>query len=59
MLCDRMPLRLELKLYRTVVRSAMISGVETWATTKKEKKRLDVNEKRINIEMDVWCDMER
>ena len=34
-LCDkRMPLKLKGKVYRTVVRPAILYGAETWATTK-------------------------
>ena len=34
-LCDkRMPVKLKGKVYRTVVRPAMLYGAETWATTK-------------------------
>ena len=47
-LCDKkMPMKLKSKVHRTIVRPAMIYGSETWSTTKKEEKRLDVNEMRM------------
>ena len=32
------------KLYRTVVSPALVSGAETWATTKSQEQRLEVND---------------
>ena len=47
-LCDkRMPVKLKGKVYRTVVRPAMLYGAETWATTKRQESRIEVNEMRI------------
>ena len=44
-LCDkRMPVKLKGKVYRTVVRPAMLYGAETWATTKRQESRIEVNE---------------
>ena len=43
-------------MFETVVRPAMISGAETWATT---KKRLYVNEMRMLRWMDVWDDRDK
>ena len=48
MLCDkRMPVKLKGKVYRTVVRPAMLYGAETWATTKRQESRIEVNEMRM------------
>ena len=45
-LCDkRMPVKL--KVYRTVVRPAMLYGAETWATTRRQESRIEVNEMRM------------
>ena len=47
-LCDkRMPVKLRGKVYRTVVRPAMLYGAETWATTKRQESRIEVNEMRM------------
>ena len=47
-LCDkRMPVKLKGKVYRTVVRPAMLYGAETWATTKRQESRFEVNEMRM------------
>ena len=44
-LCDKkMPVKLKRKVYRTVVRPAMLYGAETWATTKRQESRIEVNE---------------
>ena len=44
-LCDkRMPVKLKGKVYRTVVRPAMLYGAETWATAKRQGSRIEVNE---------------
>ena len=45
-LCDRrMPAKLEGKVYRTVIRPAMLYGAEMWATTMKtQEKWIEVNE---------------
>ena len=46
--CDkRMPVKLKGKVYRTVVRPAMLYGAETWATTKRQESRIEVNEMRM------------
>ena len=47
-LCDkRMPVKLRGKVYRTVVRPAMLYGAETWARTKRQESRIGVNEMRM------------
>ena len=47
-LCDRrIPVKLKGKVYRTVVRPAMLYGAETWATTKRQESRIEVNEMRM------------
>ena len=47
-LCDkRMPVKLKGKVYRTVVRPAILYGAETWATTKRQESRIEVNEMRM------------
>ena len=47
-LCDEMmPVKLNGKVYRTVVRAAMLFGAETWATTKRQESRIEVNEIRM------------
>ena len=47
-LCDkRMPVKLKGKVYRTVVRHAMLYGAETWAPTKRQESRIEVNEMRM------------
>ena len=42
-----MPLKLERKLYKTVVRPAMMYDAETWDRRKKDKKRFDVSDMRM------------
>ena len=47
-LCDRrMPVKLKGKVYKTVVRPALLYGAETWATTRGQEARLEVNEMRM------------
>ena len=47
-LCDRkMPVKLKGKVYKTVVRPALLNGAETWATTRGQEARLEVNEMRM------------
>ena len=47
-LCDRrISLRVKGKVYKTVVRPAMMYGAETWAVTKAQEKKLDVAEMRM------------
>ena len=47
-LCDRrMPVKLKGKIYKTVVRPALLYGTETWATTRGQEARLEVNEMRM------------
>ena len=47
-LCDRrMPVKLKGKVYKTVVRPALLYGTETWATTRGQEARLEVNEMRM------------
>ena len=43
-------LRVKGKVYKTVVRPAMMYGAETWAVKKAQEKKLDVAEMR----MDEW-----
>ena len=47
-MCDiRMPVKLKVKVYKTVIRPAMLYGAETWATTKRQEKRIEVTEMRM------------
>ena len=47
-LCDRrMPVKLKEKVYKNVVRLALLYGAETWATTRGQEARLEVNEMRM------------
>ena len=47
-LCDiRMQVKLKGKVYKTVIRSAMLYGAETWATTKRQENRIEVTEMRM------------
>ena len=47
-LCDRrISLRVKGKVYKTVVRLAMMYGAETWAVKKAHEKKLDVAEMRM------------
>ena len=47
-LCDRrMSVKLKGKVYKTVIRPAMLYGAETWATTKRQEKRIEVTEMRM------------
>ena len=49
-LCDRrMPVELKGKVYKTVIRPALLYGAETWATTRGQEARLEVNEMRAHI----------
>ena len=43
----RMPVKLKGKVYKTVVRPALLYGAETWATTRGQEARLEVNEMRM------------
>ena len=44
-LCDRIiSLRVKGKVYKTVVRPAMMYGADTWAVKKAQEKKLDVAE---------------
>ena len=43
----RMPVKLKGNVYKTVVRPALLYGAETWATTKGQEARLEVNEMRM------------
>ena len=40
-------MKLKGKVYKTVVRPALLCGAETWATTRGQEARLDVNEMRM------------
>ena len=42
-----MPVKLKEKIYRTVVRPALLYGAGTWSTTKSQENRLEVNEMRL------------
>ena len=54
--CDRrMPVKLKGKVYKTVIRPAMLYGAETWATTKRQEKRIEV----IEMRMLRWSDTQR
>ena len=47
-LCDRrISLRVKGKVYKTVVKPAMVYGAETWAVKKAQEKKLDVAEMRM------------
>ena len=47
-LCDRIiSLRVKGKVYKTLVRPAMMYGAETWAVKKAQEKKLDVTEMRM------------
>ena len=47
-LCERrISLRVKEKVYKTVVRPAMVYGAETWAVKKAQEKKLDVAEMRM------------
>ena len=47
-LCDRrISLRVKGKVYKTVVRPAMMYGAETWTVKKAQEKKLDVAEMRM------------
>ena len=47
-LCDRrISLRVKWKVYKTVVRPAMMYGAETWAVKKAQENKLDVAEMRM------------
>ena len=43
----RMPMKLKGKIYKTVVRQALLYGAETWATARGQYARLEVNEMRM------------
>ena len=47
MLDKRICTKLKKKVYTGVIRPAFIFGAETWATTKREEERLNVNEMRM------------
>ena len=40
-------MKLKGKVYKTVVRTALLYGAETWATTRGQEARLEVNEMRM------------
>ena len=42
-----MPVKLKGKVYKTVIRPDMLYGVETWATMKRQEKRIEVTEMRM------------
>ena len=51
------PVKLKGKVYKTLVRPALLYGAETWATTRGQEARLEVNENE-DAEMDVRSDKE-
>ena len=54
-LCERrMPVKLKGKVYKTVVRPALLYGAETWASTRGQEARPEVNHE--DAEMDVRSD---
>ena len=47
-LCDRrIPVKLKGKVYKTVIKPEMLYGAETWATTNRQGKRIEVTEMRM------------
>ena len=48
-----MPSKLKGKVNKTVIRPAMLLWPETWATTKKQEKRIEVTEIRMNVQSDT------
>ena len=44
-------MKLKGKVYKTVVRQALLYGAETWATTRRQEARLEVNEMRMQLWM--------
>ena len=58
--CDRrISLRVKGKVYKTVIRPAMIYGAETWAVKKAQEKELDVAEMRMLRYMSGVTNLER
>ena len=58
LLCDRsMPVKLKGKVYKNVVSPALLYGAGTWATTRGQETRLEVNENE-DAELDVRSDQE-
>ena len=52
------PTTLQEKIYRTIVRSALVYGGETWTKTKSQERRLGGNDIK-DAEVDVLSDEER
>ena len=53
-LCDRrMNVKIKGKVYRTVVRPALMYGAETWALKKAQEKKLEGGRRNENATMDV------
>ena len=44
---EDMPVKLKGKVYKTVIRPAMVYGAETWATTKRQEQWIEVTEMRM------------
>ena len=42
------------KVYKTVVRTLMMYGAETWAVKKAQDKKLDVHGGNEDVKMDDW-----
>ncbi len=42
-----MPVKLKGKVYKTVIRPAMLYGADPWATTKRQEKQIEVTEMRM------------
>ena len=57
-LCDRrMPVKLKGKVYKTVIKPEMLYGAETWATTKRQGKRIEVTE--LVLHREIKCSKRR
>ena len=52
----RMPMKLKGKVYKNVVRPALLYGADNWATTRGQEARLEVNEMRMQI---IMCGVTR
>ena len=58
-ICDkRLPARVKGKVYSSVVRPAMVYGLETVAVTKKQVEEMEVAEIK-NVEVCYWSDKKR
>ena len=51
-MCDKkMPIKLKYKIYKTIVKPAMIYGSECWAVDKNDTQKLQTTEIKKNAEM--------